>query len=53
MFKQEWGKMTTLPKEAAESGCLDIARQLIEPKYGDGPEVILGGGRANFMVRRH
>ena len=49
---RNWEDDATLPKEAAESGCVDIARQLIEPKYGDGPEVILGGGRANFMGQK-
>jgi alkaline phosphatase len=29
--------------------CLDIARQLIEWPHGDGFEVVLGGGRANFI----
>ena len=49
---RNWEDDSTLPIEAAKSGCLDIARQLIEPKYGDGPEVILGGGRANFMGQK-
>ncbi|MDR7099481.1 alkaline phosphatase [Lysobacter niabensis] len=30
-------------------GCTDIARQLIESPYGSGPDVLMGGGRANFM----
>ncbi|MDH3646871.1 MAG: alkaline phosphatase [Gammaproteobacteria bacterium] len=29
--------------------CADIARQLVEFDHGDGPEVVLGGGRAPFM----
>ena len=49
---RNWEDDATLPQEAARSGCLDIARQLIEPKYGDGPEVVLGGGRANFMGQK-
>lgn len=31
------------------SACVDIARQLIEWPEGDGLEVALGGGRANFL----
>ncbi|MGQ3523786.1 alkaline phosphatase, partial [Acinetobacter baumannii] len=27
----------------------DIARQLVEMKYGDGLNVAMGGGRANFL----
>lgn len=37
---------------AAASGganCTDIARQLIEWPAGDGFEIVLGGGRANFL----
>lgn len=37
---------------AAQQGggaCVDIARQLIEWPFGDGPEIALGGGRANFL----
>jgi alkaline phosphatase len=29
--------------------CRDIARQMIETQYGDGPEVLLGGGRGGFI----
>lgn len=38
--------------EAARKGgaqCVDIARQLIEWPAGDGFEIALGGGRANFL----
>jgi alkaline phosphatase len=33
----------------AKDGCVDIARQLVEWQAGDGLEVALGGGRANFL----
>jgi alkaline phosphatase len=39
---------------AARSGggaCTDIARQLVEWPAGDGFEIALGGGRANFLPR--
>ena len=39
-------------KEAYEAGFPDIARQLVEFKYGDGLEVALGGGRAKFLPDR-
>ncbi len=35
--------------EVGDSGCKDIARQLIEWPAGDGFEVVLGGGRGSFM----
>lgn len=37
---------------AAQSGgaaCVDIARQFVEWPHGDGFEIALGGGRANFL----
>jgi alkaline phosphatase len=30
-------------------GCVDIARQLVESPYGNGLDVLMGGGRASFM----
>lgn len=36
-------------KAAAAANFPDIARQLIETKYGDGPEVAFGGGRSKFL----
>lgn len=38
-------------REAWDAKTPDIARQLIEFKYGNGLEVALGGGRANFLPR--
>ncbi len=38
-------------KEAHEAGFPDIARQLIEFKYGDGLEVAMGGGRSKFTPK--
>jgi alkaline phosphatase len=34
---------------AVDAGCVDIARQLVEWPAGDGFEIALGGGRANFL----
>ncbi len=45
---RDWEDDGDLSDEAKANGCLDIARQLIGFSYGDGPEVVLGGGRAFF-----
>ncbi|WP_444915179.1 alkaline phosphatase [Microbulbifer sp. TRSA007] len=36
-------------EEAAPDGCTDIAAQLIEFEAGDGIDVVMGGGRRNFL----
>jgi alkaline phosphatase len=33
----------------SDKGCKDIAQQLVDYNYGDGIEVVLGGGRRNFL----
>lgn len=38
-------------KDAHDAGFPDIARQLIEFKYGDGLEVAMGGGRSKFIPK--
>ena len=38
-------------KEAYEAKFPDIARQLLDFKYGDGLEVAIGGGRSKFLPR--
>lgn len=48
---RDWENDSDLPKAAKAQGCVDIARQLIEFAHGDGPEVMLGGGRRNFLPR--
>ena len=35
--------------DQAKAGCTDIARQLVEFKFGDGLDVMFGGGRMNFL----
>ncbi|MGJ3231229.1 MAG: alkaline phosphatase [Oceanicaulis sp.] len=50
---RDWEVDAVLPTEAVEAGCVDIAAQLIgtlDGGFGDGPEVILGGGRAAFLT---
>jgi len=46
---RNWENDAEIPTVAAEAGCRDIARQLIETPYGQGPDVVLGGGRVNFL----
>ena len=48
--QRDWENDSQLSDEARANGCRDIAAQLIDWPAGDGFEVILGGGRANFML---
>lgn len=46
-----WESDAKLPVKAAAEGCKDIATQLIEATaHGQGPSIVLGGGRKNFML---
>ena len=47
--ERNWENDTDLPEAAKAAGCIDIARQLVESPYGNGPDVLLGGGRKSFM----
>ena len=47
--ERNWEDDGDLSEEAKQQGCKDIAKQLIEFSYGDGVDVVLGGGRANFI----
>jgi len=47
--ERDWESDADLPSEARAAGVADIARQLIEFTAGDGIEVVLGGGRAQFL----
>ena len=46
---RDWESDAEMPPEAVAAGCADIARQLVEMRYGDGLEVAMGGGRSYFM----
>lgn len=46
---RRWESDATMPQAARDAGFPDIARQLVEFPYGDGLEVVLGGGRAFFL----
>lgn len=43
--------ISTRKKDAYDAKFPDIARQLLEFPYGDGLEVVLGGGRSKFLPR--
>ncbi|KGM53720.1 alkaline phosphatase [Lysobacter daejeonensis GH1-9] len=46
---RNWENDTDLPEEAKAAGCIDIARQMVETRFGTGPDVLMGGGRGGFM----
>lgn len=46
---RNWESSASTPNEAEALGCYDIARQLVEMSHGDGLDVILGGGRREFL----
>ncbi len=46
---RDWEYDGAIPAGAAAAGCIDIARQLVETPFADGPDVLMGGGRAMFM----
>ncbi|RMD87068.1 MAG: alkaline phosphatase [Alphaproteobacteria bacterium] len=48
---REWEADVDLSAEARENGCTDIAAQLIAFSHGEGVNVAMGGGRANFLPR--
>jgi alkaline phosphatase len=47
--ERNWENDAMLSPEARAAGFPDIARQLVEFAHGDGIDVVLGGGRANFL----
>jgi len=46
---RNWEDDAHLPAAGRAAGCSDIASQLVSTPFGDGPEVVLGGGRARFQ----
>lgn len=46
---RDWEADSDMPQEARSQGCADIAVQLVDWNYGDGFEVVLGGGRQKLM----
>jgi alkaline phosphatase len=47
--ERNWEKDADMPPEAHAAGCVDIARQLVDTPYAQGFDVLMGGGRKNFM----
>ncbi len=47
---RDWESDAALPAAASAAGCHDIARQMVESKFGNGPDVLIGGGRGQFMT---
>lgn len=47
--QRDWEIDGDLSAAARKAGCLDIARQMVEGQVGGKLDVILGGGRANFV----
>ncbi len=45
-----WENDAALPDAARRAGFPDLARQLLEFPHGDGIDVMLGGGRNNFVA---
>ncbi|KAF1015931.1 MAG: Alkaline phosphatase [Stenotrophomonas maltophilia] len=49
--ERNWENYSDLPEAAKAAGCQDIAQQLLSTsRYGRGPLVALGGGRAQFTT---
>jgi alkaline phosphatase len=48
---RNWENDTDLPAAAREAGCIDIARQMVESRFGTGPDVLMGGGRREFLPK--
>jgi len=46
---RNWENDTIMAKSPGTAACVDIARQMVESPYGNGLDVMLGGGRGNFM----
>jgi alkaline phosphatase len=46
---RDWEADSNLPQAALDSGCRDIARQLLEFEHGNGLEIAMGGGRRYFL----
>ena len=50
---RNWENDAELSEAAKSAGCIDIARQMVHSRFGTGPEVLMGGGRGQFMPASH
>ena len=46
---RRWESDAGMPEVARAAGCHDIARQLVEYDIGEGIDIVLGGGRREFL----
>ena len=46
---RDWEGDADMKPDDIAAGCLDIARQLVEMRHGDGLDVVMGGGRSRFL----
>jgi alkaline phosphatase len=46
---RDWEGDSDMKEEDIAAGCVDLARQLVEMRYGDGLDVVMGGGRNRFL----
>ncbi len=46
---RDWEGDADMKPEDIAAGCVDIARQLVEMRHGDGLDVVMGGGRNRFL----
>lgn len=46
---RNWENDTDLPDAARAAGCRDIAQQILDFPAGQGPQVLMGGGRGEFL----
>lgn len=46
---RDWESDSDLPPTARQQGCVDVARQLLAFRAGDGIDVAMGGGRGKFQ----
>ncbi len=46
---RDWEGDGDMKPEDIQAGCVDIARQMVEMRYGDGLDVVMGGGRSRFL----
>lgn len=48
---RDWEADSNLPAEAVTHGCKDIAAQMLDFNYGNGLNVMMGGGRRSFIPK--
>lgn len=44
-----WENDSDLSDEVKAAGCVDIASQIVNSRFGRGPDVLMGGGRQSFF----